>query len=47
LAWGNLPLIDSSVLLSLNAQALMPWVLVLSVIGSLVWGIISSLEWED
>jgi len=26
---------------------LMPWVLVLTVMASLVWGTISALEWED
>jgi hypothetical protein len=47
LPWGNLPVLDSSALLSLNSQVLMPWVLVLSVMASLVWGTISALEWED
>ena len=47
LPWGNLPALDWSALLSLNAKLLMPWVLVLSVMASLVWGAISALEWED
>jgi hypothetical protein len=47
LPWGNLPVLDSSALLSPDSQALMPWVLVLSVMASLVWGTISALERED
>ena len=47
LPWRNMPVLDSSALLSLNSQVLMPWVLVLSVMASLVWGTISALEWED
>jgi hypothetical protein len=47
LPWGTLPMLDSSALLSLNFQVLMPWVLVFLVMGSLVWGTISALEWED
>jgi hypothetical protein len=47
LPWGNLPALDSSALLSLDSQVLMPWMLVLSVMASLVWGTISALEWED
>jgi len=47
LPWRNLPVLDSSALLSLNSQVLMPWVLMLSVMASLVWGTISALEWED
>jgi hypothetical protein len=47
LPWGNLPVLDSSALFSLDSQVLMPWVLVLTVMASLVWGTISALEWED
>jgi hypothetical protein len=47
LPWGNLPVLDSSALLSLNYQVLMPWLLVFTVMASLVWGTISALEWED
>ena len=47
LPWGNLPVLDSSALLSLDPRVLMPWLLVLSVMASLVWGTISALEWED
>jgi hypothetical protein len=47
LPWGNLPALDSSALLSLDSQVLMPWVLVFTVMASLVWGTISALEWED
>ena len=47
LPWGNLPVLDSSALLSLNSQVLMPWVLVLSVITSLVWATVAAVQWED
>jgi hypothetical protein len=47
LPWGNLPVLDASALFSLNSQVLMPWVLVFSVMASLVWSTISALEWED
>jgi len=47
LPWGNLPVLDSSALFSLNSQVLMPWVLVLSVVASLAWGTVSALQWED
>ena len=47
LPWGNLPVLDWSALLSLDSQVLMPWVLVLSIMASLVWGTISALESED
>jgi len=42
-----LPVLDSSALLSLDSQVLMPWLLVLLVMAALVWGAMSALEWED
>jgi hypothetical protein len=47
LPWGNLPPLDPSVLRSMDSQVLMPWVLVISVTASLVWGAISALERRD
>jgi len=47
LPWGNLAVPDWSALLSLDTQVLTPWVLVFTVMASLVWGTISALEWED
>jgi|ERR1035438_8178084 hypothetical protein len=47
LPWGNLPVLDTSAMLSLDSQVLMPWMLMLMVMASLVWGTISALEWED
>ena len=47
LPWGELPALDSSALLSLDSQVLMPWVLVISVMACLLWGAISAIEWED
>jgi hypothetical protein len=47
LPWGNLPLLDASVLHSLDSQVLMPWILMVSVMASLVWGAVSALERGD
>ena len=47
LPWGNLRAFDLSALPSLDFQSLASWMLVLSVMASLVWGTISALEWED
>jgi hypothetical protein len=47
LPWENLPALNSSALLSLNSQVLIPWVLVIAVVGSLIWSTIAALQWED
>ncbi len=47
LPWENLSPPDLSALLSLNSQALLPWLLVLSVTASLVWAVIAAVQWED
>lgn len=47
LPWGNLPPLDSSALLSPDSQMLLPWMLVISVVGSLVWSTIVAVRWED
>ena len=43
----NLPALNWSALLLLNSQVLLPWVLVLSVITSLVWATVAAVQWED
>jgi len=45
--WGSLPALDWSALLSPNPQVLLPWVLAVTVIGSLVWSTVAALQWED
>ncbi len=45
--WGSLPALDLSALLSPNPQVLLPWVLVVTVIGSLLWSLVAALQWED
>jgi hypothetical protein len=45
--WGNLPVLDSSALLSPSPQVLLPWVLVFAVAGSLIWSTVAALQWED
>jgi hypothetical protein len=47
LPWGNLPALDLSAFLSPNPQVLLPWVLVLAVVGSLIWSAMAALQWED
>jgi hypothetical protein len=47
LPWGSLPALDWSAFLSPNPQVLMPWVLLMAVLGSLVWGAVAALQWED
>ena len=42
--WG---LLNPSVLLSFNAQALLAYGLLLAIGGSLVWGVVAALGWED
>ena len=42
--WSSL---SPTVLLSLNAQALLAYALLLAVGGSLVWGVIAALGWEE
>jgi hypothetical protein len=42
--WG---LLNPSVLLSFNGQALLAYGLLLAIGGSLVWGVIAALGWEE
>jgi hypothetical protein len=45
--WGSLPALDLSAILSPNPQVLLPWVLAVAVLGSLIWGAVAALQWED
>jgi len=47
LPWENLPPLSLSALLSPNSAVLLPWVLVLSVVGSLIWAVVAAVQWED
>jgi hypothetical protein len=47
LPWSSLPPLNMSALLSLNPQVLSPWLVVLSVLASLVWAVVSAVQWED
>jgi hypothetical protein len=47
LPWGDLMPLDLSAVLSLNSQALWPWMLVLSVAASLVWAVLAAVGWDD
>ena len=44
LPWENLPAFNWSTFLSFNAPV---WLLVLSVMGSLIWAVIAAIQWED
>jgi hypothetical protein len=46
LPWNNLPAVNSSVIHSLDFQALLPWVTLSIVIASLVWSVIVAFQ-ED
>jgi hypothetical protein len=45
--WRSLPALDLSALVSPNPQVLLPWVLVVTVIGSLAWSAVAAVQWED
>jgi hypothetical protein len=45
--WRSLPALDLSAFLSPNPQVLLPWVLAVTVIGSLIWSALAALQWED
>ena len=47
LPWKNLPAANWPVAVSFNAHLLLPWLLVLSVMGSLIWAAIAAVQWED
>ena len=47
LPFENLPALNWSALLAFNSYVLLPWVLVLSVIASLVLAAVAAVQWED
>jgi len=47
LPWSSLSLPDAAALRSLNTHILMPWLLVISVLTALVWGILAALKPND
>jgi len=47
LPWKNLLPLDLSALLSPDSHVLLPWILVLSVVGSLIGAFIAAVQWED
>ena len=47
LPWGNMPPLDLSAALSSDSQILLPWILLVSVVGSLAWGLITAIPKED
>ena len=47
LPWSSLSLPDAATLRSLNTHVLMPWILVVSVLTALVWGILAALKPND
>lgn len=47
LPWSSLPRPDWSAVSSLDTHVLAPWVLVGSVVFTLVWGAIAALRWDD
>jgi hypothetical protein len=47
LPWESLSPLDMSALLSVNSQVLLPWLLVISVVASLVWAVTVAAQWED
>ncbi|HUJ09898.1 MAG TPA: hypothetical protein VL171_07710 [Verrucomicrobiae bacterium] len=47
LPWEHLPRVDLSALLSWNSQVLTPWILVLTVVASLIWAVVAAVQWDD
>ena len=47
LPWKNLPAVNWPAAISFSSHVLLPWLLVLSVMGSLVWAAIAAVQWED
>jgi len=45
--WLPWHLLNASTLLSFNSQALLAYTLLLTIAGSLLWGVIAALSWED
>jgi hypothetical protein len=47
LLWVPWPLLNPSALLAFNGQTLLAYGLLLTIGGSLIWGVIAALGWED
>ncbi|MGD1020834.1 MAG: hypothetical protein ABSA12_16100 [Verrucomicrobiia bacterium] len=47
LTWESLPPLDLSALLSLDFQALTPWMSVLLVAASITWAVVAAVQWDD
>ena len=47
LPWENLPAFNWAAFLSFRLHVLLPWILELSVMGSLIWAIITAVQMED
>ena len=47
LRWVPWNLLNPSTLLSFNSQALLAYGLLLAIVGSLLWGVIAALGWEE
>ena len=45
--WVPWHLLNASTLLSFNSQTLLAYALLLTIAGSLLWGVIAALSWED
>ncbi len=45
--WLPWHLLNSATLLSFNSQALLAYALVLAIVGSLLWGVMAALGWEE
>jgi len=47
LPWHNLPKVDLNSVVSLNGQVLTPWIMVLTVLASLIWAMLAAVQWEN
>ncbi len=47
LPWESLPPLDLTALLSLNFQALAPWLSVVLVAASIAWAVVAAVQWDD
>ncbi|HTS16329.1 MAG TPA: DUF5056 domain-containing protein [Verrucomicrobiae bacterium] len=47
LPWGSLLSLDSSALLSLSFQVLVPWMTMTVVVISIAWAVVAALQWDE
>jgi len=47
LPWENLPKVDLNAVMSLNDRVLTPWILVATVLASLIWVVVAAVQWEE